>query len=274
MSDLVMLLTVFVLAIFVGFEIITKIPPTLHTPLMSGANAISGITIVGAVAAATTAPPTVANILGALAVVTATINGEEVEFLCKPQQSLLEVLRDELDLTGAKEGCNNGNCGACTVMLNGLPVNSCLVLALEAEGADIQTVEAIAAGCYPLLPDRLSYPELLADVPAAERRGGLVPVCVLWAVSPFGEGDHTVPVYLRLAPEERESHLGHATVRAVFRASKIGNIAGCYVTDGIIRRNARARLLRNGKVLHDRTFVESLKRVKDDAKEVREGRSG
>ena len=65
---------VFVLASFVGFEMITKVPPTLHTPLMSGANAISGITIVGAVAAATTAPPTVANILGALAIVTATIN--------------------------------------------------------------------------------------------------------------------------------------------------------------------------------------------------------
>lgn len=79
-------------------------------------------------------------------VVTAAINGEEVEFLCKPQQSLLEVLRDELDLTGAKEGCNNGNCGACTVMLNGNPVNSCLVLAMEAEGAEIKTVESIAAG--------------------------------------------------------------------------------------------------------------------------------
>jgi len=65
---------VFVLASFVGFEMITKVPPTLHTPLMSGANAISGITVVGAVAAATTGAPTVANILGALAVVTATIN--------------------------------------------------------------------------------------------------------------------------------------------------------------------------------------------------------
>ena len=65
---------VFVLASFVGFEMITKVPPTLHTPLMSGANAISGITIVGAVAAATTGSPTVANILGALAIVTATIN--------------------------------------------------------------------------------------------------------------------------------------------------------------------------------------------------------
>ena len=65
---------VFVLAGFVGFEMITKVPPTLHTPLMSGANAISGITIVGAIAAATTAPPTVANILAFVAVVTATIN--------------------------------------------------------------------------------------------------------------------------------------------------------------------------------------------------------
>jgi len=75
----------------------------------------------------------------------------------------------------------------------------------------------------------------------------------------------------QLAPEEREKVLGHAQVRAIFRASKVGNIAGCYVTDGLIRRNARARLLRNGKVIHDRTFVESLKRMKDDAKEVRDG---
>ena len=58
------------------------------------------------------------------------------EFLCEPRQSLLEVLRDTLRLTGAKEGCNNGNCGACTVILDGVPVNSCLVLAVEAEGAD------------------------------------------------------------------------------------------------------------------------------------------
>ncbi len=65
---------VFVLASFVGFEMITKVPPTLHTPLMSGANAISGITVVGAIAAATTGAPTVANILGAVAIATATIN--------------------------------------------------------------------------------------------------------------------------------------------------------------------------------------------------------
>ena len=77
--------------------------------------------------------------------VTATINGEQSEFLCEPRQSLLEVLRDVLKLTGAKEGCNNGNCGACTVLLNGLPVNSCIVLAVEADGAKIETVESMAS---------------------------------------------------------------------------------------------------------------------------------
>ena len=66
--------------------------------------------------------------------VTATINSESTEFLCEPRQSLLEVLRDVLKLTGAKEGCNNGNCGACTVIMNGVPVNSCLVLASRPTG--------------------------------------------------------------------------------------------------------------------------------------------
>src|SRR5438552_12103840 len=72
------------------------------------------------------------------------INGEELDFLCEARQSLLEVLRDVLGLTGAKEGCNNGNCGACTVLLDGVPVNSCLVLAVETNGAKIETVEGIA----------------------------------------------------------------------------------------------------------------------------------
>jgi carbon-monoxide dehydrogenase small subunit len=77
--------------------------------------------------------------------VTATINNESVEFLCEPRQSLLEVLRDVLKLTGSKEGCNNGNCGACTVIMNGLPVNSCIVLGVEADGAKIETVESLAS---------------------------------------------------------------------------------------------------------------------------------
>ena len=76
--------------------------------------------------------------------VTTTINGQSTEFLCEPRQSLLEVLRDTLHLTGAKEGCNNGNCGACTVLLNGLPVNSCIVLGVEAEGAKVETIEGMA----------------------------------------------------------------------------------------------------------------------------------
>jgi carbon-monoxide dehydrogenase small subunit len=76
--------------------------------------------------------------------ISTTINGEPFEFLCENRQSLLEVLRDVLQLTGSKEGCNNGNCGACTVLLDGVPVNSCLVLGVEAEGASITTIEGIA----------------------------------------------------------------------------------------------------------------------------------
>jgi aerobic carbon-monoxide dehydrogenase small subunit len=76
--------------------------------------------------------------------VTFTVNGQETEFLCESRQSLLEILREQLRLTGAKEGCNNGNCGACTVILDGVPVNSCLVLAVECEGAQITTIEGIA----------------------------------------------------------------------------------------------------------------------------------
>ena len=74
-----------------------------------------------------------------------TINGKPAEFLCEPRQSLLEALRDELRLTGAKEGCNNGNCGACNVLLDGRLVNSCLVLAVEAQDKDITTVEGLAS---------------------------------------------------------------------------------------------------------------------------------
>ncbi|MFN8005581.1 MAG: (2Fe-2S)-binding protein [Terriglobia bacterium] len=84
--------------------------------------------------------------------VSTTINGEPVQFLCEPRQSLLEVLRDELNLFGTKEGCNNGNCGACNVILNGVLVNSCLVLGPEAEGAAIETIEGVMKpeGLHPL----------------------------------------------------------------------------------------------------------------------------
>ena len=74
------------------------------------------------------------------------INGEDVEFLCEPRQSLLECLRDVIGLTGTKEGCNDGNCGACTVEFDGRIVTSCLVLGVEAEGKEITTIEGIADG--------------------------------------------------------------------------------------------------------------------------------
>jgi len=74
----------------------------------------------------------------------ARVNGEPVQFLCEPQASLLEALRDSLGLTGAKEGCNDGNCGACSVLLDGRLVNSCLVLAAEIEGREVVTVEGLA----------------------------------------------------------------------------------------------------------------------------------
>ena len=84
--------------------------------------------------------------------VSATINGEPVEFLCEPHQSLLSCLRDILGLTGAKEGCNDGNCGACSVLLDGRLVNSCLVLGVEIEGREVTTVEGLAdwGGLNPL----------------------------------------------------------------------------------------------------------------------------
>jgi carbon-monoxide dehydrogenase small subunit len=75
-----------------------------------------------------------------------TINGEEAEFLCEGQQSLLEVLRETLNMTGTKEGCTTGDCGACSIMLDGKLVPSCLVLAPEASGREIRTVEGVADG--------------------------------------------------------------------------------------------------------------------------------
>lgn len=78
--------------------------------------------------------------------ITTTINGEDVEFLCETRQTLLDCLRDELGLTGSKEGCASGDCGACSVTMNGRLVCSCLVLGTEAQGAEIDTIEGVANG--------------------------------------------------------------------------------------------------------------------------------
>ena len=78
--------------------------------------------------------------------ITTTLNGEEAEYLCEPQETLLDVLRDQVGLTGTKEGCSSGDCGACSVMLDGRLVCSCLVLGVEADGKTVETIEGMADG--------------------------------------------------------------------------------------------------------------------------------
>ncbi len=94
------------------------------------------------------------------------INAENMEFLCEPRHSLLEALRDILLLTGTKEGCNNGNCGACSVIMNGRLVNSCVVMAGEAEGAEITTIEGIAQNghLHPLQTSFLEHAALQCGI--------------------------------------------------------------------------------------------------------------
>ena len=94
--------------------------------------------------------------------VSTIINGEPVEYLCEPQQTMLDVLRDELNLTGSKEGCSSGDCGACTVIVDGNIVCSCLMLGAEAEGRKITTVEGIAEGekLHPVQQKFLEYAAL------------------------------------------------------------------------------------------------------------------
>ncbi len=94
--------------------------------------------------------------------VQAVVNGEPVEFLAAPTQTLLDALRDELGLTGTKEGCGSGDCGACSVIVDGRLVCSCLVLAPEAQGRRIETVEGLASGgrLHPLQQQFLEHAAL------------------------------------------------------------------------------------------------------------------
>ena len=78
--------------------------------------------------------------------VTTSVNGDETEFLCEPEETLLDILRETLHLTGSKEGCRSGDCGACSVMVDGRLVCSCLVLGAEMEGRDVETIENLAEG--------------------------------------------------------------------------------------------------------------------------------
>lgn len=98
--------------------------------------------------------------------VTTSVNGDEVEFLCDPRETLLDVLRDRLGLTGAKEGCGTGDCGACSVTVDGRLVCSCLMLGVEAEGKKIATIEGMAEGSelHPLQRKFLEHASLQCGV--------------------------------------------------------------------------------------------------------------
>ena len=98
--------------------------------------------------------------------VSATVNGDPVEFLCETEQTLLDVLRDQLDLTGAKEGCSSGDCGACSVTVDGRLVCSCLVLGVEANGKSIETIEGLAKGdkLHPLQQKFLEHAALQCGI--------------------------------------------------------------------------------------------------------------
>ena len=141
--------------------------------------------------------------------VNTTINGEPAEFLCEPRQSLLECLRDIVGLTGTKEGCNDGNCGACTVIMDGRIVTSCLVLGVEAQGAEITTIEGIAQG-NKLHPLQQSFLEN-----AALQCGICTPGFIVAAKALFDENPH---------PNEHE-----------IRAWLANNLCRCTGYDKIVR---------------------------------------
>jgi carbon-monoxide dehydrogenase small subunit len=142
-------------------------------------------------------------------VVSAIINGTEQEFLCAPRQTLLEVLRDVLGLTGTKEGCSNGNCGACTVLLDGRPVDTCLVLAVEAAGCRIDTIEGLA------VPDRL-HPLQQAFLENAALQCGICTPGFLMSAKALLDGNDD--------PSEEE-----------IRFALAGNLCRCTGYDKIIR---------------------------------------
>ncbi len=98
--------------------------------------------------------------------VSTTVNGDTVEYLCDPRETLLDCLRDKLNLTGAKEGCGTGDCGACSVSVDGRLVCSCLMLGVEAEGKQIETVEGIADGdvLHPLQKKMIEYAALQCGI--------------------------------------------------------------------------------------------------------------
>ena len=137
------------------------------------------------------------------------INGEPAEFLCDPHQTLLDALRNVVGLTGAKDGCGTGDCGACSVLLGGRLVCACLVLAAEAEGRDVETVEGVAGpgGLHPVQQKLLEHAGLQCGICTP---GIVVAARALLERNP--------------APSEREVRYGLA-----------GNLCRCTGYDKIVR---------------------------------------
>lgn len=122
-----------------------------------------------------------------------TVNGEAFELLIEPQWTLLDVLRNELALRGAHRGCDSGDCGACTVLLEGRPVTSCLVLAADCDGAEVMTVEGLA-------PPGALHPVQAALVEHGGIQCGFcTPGMVMSAVALLAENPHPSEADVRLA---------------------------------------------------------------------------
>jgi len=120
-----------------------------------------------------------------------TVNGEKTDVLVRPYDNLLDALREELRLTGPKEGCGTGDCGACTVHLDGAPVASCLMLALQARGRSVQTIEGLAtAGVLSPLQDAF----VRHGVPQC---GFCIPGVLMAAAAVLAETPHPTPEEIR-----------------------------------------------------------------------------
>lgn len=126
-------------------------------------------------------------------IVNLRVNGESYEVAIPPYKTLLDVIRNDLELTGTKEGCSTGDCGACTVIMDGKPVNSCLVLAVEAEGKDILTIEGLAGsnGLHPLQEAFIKY--------GAVQCGYCTPGMILSAKALLDENPHPNELEVRTA---------------------------------------------------------------------------
>ena len=148
-------------------------------------------------------------------IVTTEVNGEGCQALCDNRDTLLELLRDRLGLTGTKEGCGNGNCGSCTVLLDGEPVCACLVLAPEAEGRHVVTIEGVAIGntLHPVQAALIAH--------GGTQCGFCTPGVVLSAVA-----------LLRRNPRPTETEIRHAIA---------GNICRCTGYDKIVAAIAAVR---------------------------------